>query len=108
MSDSDDAVNEPRAIDHAPLFAKICNERTSEAGRAAVMIAQNLFDRAFDEKDRAEARQWVKLGLDCDKAVQDGNIEAALAKVRKKAATSDKLDKARQLAAGVIPIREGV
>lgn len=108
MSDVKDATTESHSLDHAGLFDTICRERTSDAGKAAVKIAASLFSSALDDKDRAEARQWVKLGLDCDKAVQDGNLEAALAKVRKKAATSDKLDAARRIAAGVIPIREGI
>lgn len=99
---------EPREIDPAPLFARIVAERTSDAGRAAVTIAANLYSRAFDPEDRAEARQWVKLGIDLDKAVEDGNLREALEKAKKKATTAAKLDRMKQLAAGnVIPISGG-
>lgn len=96
---------EPREIDPGPLFERITNERTSDAGRAAVTIAANLYARAFDPEDRAEARQWVKLGIDLDKAVEDGNLREALEKARKKATTAAKLDRMKRIAAGnVIPI----
>lgn len=88
-------------VDAGSVFAMLRAERTSDAGRAAVQMAAYLFARAGgDTQAITEARAWVKLGLECDKAVADGNLAAALEKAKRKAQQHEVLDRAKAIAAG--------
>ena len=85
-------------MDATKQFAQIRNERTSAAGRAAIDVAERLFQTATETEHMREARQWVELGLKCDKAVADGDLAGALAKLQRKSVESSALDRARKVA----------
>jgi len=78
-------------------FARMKVERTSEAGQAAIDIAQQLFEAADTAAMLVEARQWVALALDCDKAIADGKIAEMAAKIAAKARRHEIADKMRAM-----------
>lgn len=73
-------------------IGKIRAERTTESGKAAITAAQHLLD--LDEV--AEARHWVKLAADLDKANADVRLQDALKKLEQKGESASAFRKARQ------------
>ncbi len=60
--------------EHRTLVRQLLNERTTESGRACIEAAAYCLDIG----ELAEARQWIKLALDADKAHADIRIHRAL------------------------------
>ncbi len=71
---------------------RLLGERTTESGRACIEAAAYCLDIG----ELAEARQWIKLALDADKAHADIRIHRALEEFEKKKDKSNKLKKARR------------
>lgn len=76
-------------------FDRLAAERTSEAGRAAVDVARDLYASANSVAMITEARQWVALSLDCDKAIADGKINELAARIAAKSAKHELADRMR-------------
>lgn len=91
------------------LLNAIASERTSVAGRAAVQLAlQMLLTDSSDVRKVTEARAWVVLGLECDKAIKDGQLAEALEKAKRKGLASEKLDRAKAVASGVTFLKDRI
>lgn len=68
------------AGDPAEAFATLRNKRLTEDGKACIAIAQKMY-----AIDSAEARQWCKLGLDCDNATTPKALKDLQDRLQKKA-----------------------
>lgn len=77
-------------------IGKIVDERTTQSGKAAVKAAQYLLDL----EQVAEARHWLKLAADLDKANADVRLEKALEKLKAKGEGAAAFKKARKGAQG--------
>lgn len=91
-------------------FARIKSKRSTDAGKACVDLAERIFNEAAEDSSK-EARQWVALALQCDKAEADGDIEGLKEKAKRKQETSALAQQAKAVAAAgsnVRPIRDGI
>lgn len=92
-------------------FARIKTKRSTDAGKACVDLAEQIFLEGGDDSSK-EARQWVALALACDKAEADGDIEGLKEKAKRKGETSDLAQRAKAVAAAaggkVLPMRDGI
>lgn len=89
------AAAEKRAKAEAELrkaIGKAKTERTTATGKACIEAAQKLVDLG----ELVEARHWVKLSIDADKASADVKLQKALDKIEAKGANGDKFDRVRR------------
>lgn len=100
------------SIQSEEAFARIKSKRSTDAGKACVDLAQQIFHEGSEDSSK-EARQWVALALQCDKAEADGDIEGLKEKAKRKGEASVLAQRAKELAAAlgstnVRPIRDGI
>lgn len=69
-------------------------QRTTDSGRECVSMAEEIFDSANMDTS-AEARQWLKLGLDFDKARAVADVAEMKRLLEEKNKRSQKLSEAR-------------
>lgn len=80
-------------FDTKEAFAAIRGERCTESGRAAVDLAESLFAAS-----PTESRLWLARSLDFDKTIADVELQKALDRLRLKAGTREKADRAAEVA----------
>lgn len=92
MSDDEKVKRDKAVAELRSAIGKALAERTTDTGKACIEAAQTLVDLG----ELVEARHWLKLGIDADKAAADVKLQKALEKIEAKGAKGSAFDRTRK------------